>query len=76
MALFYQIETKVLKQSVRRNIIRIPYDFMFELNENEYNYLTSQIVTLDSKVEEKIQNTCPLPLQKKRNCNSFNPIAL
>lgn len=42
----YQIETKVLKQAVRRNLNRFPEDFMFELSKNEYDSLRSQIVTL------------------------------
>jgi hypothetical protein len=45
LALLYELETKVLKQAVRRNIIRFPDDFMFELNESEFIALRSQIVT-------------------------------
>jgi hypothetical protein len=45
LALLYEIETKVLKQSVKRNISRFPEDFMFELSLNEFNNLRSQIVT-------------------------------
>ena len=45
LALMYNIETKVFKQSVRRNINRFPEDFMFELTEIEFNSLRSQIVT-------------------------------
>lgn len=47
LAVLYEIETKVLKQAVRRNIIRFPDDFMFELTEEEYKSLRSQIVTLE-----------------------------
>ena len=43
----YGLATRVLKQSVRRNIERFPDDFMFELTRNEYNYLRSQFVTLE-----------------------------
>jgi len=43
----YGIETRVLKQSVRRNIERFPDDFMFELTRDEYNRLRSQFVTLE-----------------------------
>ncbi|WP_396212878.1 ORF6N domain-containing protein, partial [Flavobacterium sp.] len=32
LALLYGIETRVLKQAVRRNINRFPEDFMFELS--------------------------------------------
>jgi hypothetical protein len=47
LALLYEIETKILKQAVRRNIIRFPDDFMIELTEEEYKSLRSQIVTLE-----------------------------
>jgi len=47
LAGMYGTATKVLKQSVRRNIERFPDDFMFELTREEYNSLRSQIVTLE-----------------------------
>jgi hypothetical protein len=46
LAELYGVETKVLKQAVRRNIKRFPEDFMFELSENENQTLRSQNVTL------------------------------
>lgn len=46
LALLYEIETRVLKQAVRRNIARFPDDFMFELTEEELISLRSQFVTL------------------------------
>ena len=46
LALLYGVETKVFKQSVRRNLIRFPNDFMFELTKLEYDSLRPQIVTL------------------------------
>jgi len=45
LAELYGVETKVLKQAVRRNIDRFPSDFMFELTKDEFNNLRSQIVT-------------------------------
>ena len=49
LAQIYQVETKVLKQAVRRNIGRFPQDFMFEITNEEYNLLKislrSQFVT-------------------------------
>ena len=45
LADLYGVETKVLKQAVRRNIDRFPSDFMFELSEEEFSDLRSQIVT-------------------------------
>lgn len=44
LAKIYEVETRVLKQSVRRNIDRFPEDFMFELTELEMQNLVSQIV--------------------------------
>jgi phage regulator Rha-like protein len=46
LAELYGVETKVLKQAVRRNIDRFPADFMFELTEEENQSLRSQNVTL------------------------------
>ena len=46
LALLYGIETKVLKQSVKRNLSRFQEDFMFELTKIEYDSSRSQIVTL------------------------------
>lgn len=45
LAKLYYVETKVLKQAVRRNIDRFPDDFMFELSSQEFTILRSQIVT-------------------------------
>jgi hypothetical protein len=51
LARLYHIETKVLKQAVRRNTGRFPDDFMFTLSQEEYNLLKisirSQFVTLE-----------------------------
>lgn len=44
----YEVETRVLKQAVRRNIHRFPKDFMFEITRDEYHFLRSQIVTLEN----------------------------
>ena len=45
LAQLYNVETKVLKQAVRRNIDRFPDDFMFELSNEELTILRSQFVT-------------------------------
>ena len=45
LAELYGIDTKVLKQSVRRNIKRFPLDFMFEMLTDEFNEWRSQFVT-------------------------------
>jgi hypothetical protein len=44
LAELYGIETRALKQAVKRNISRFPDDFMFELSEDEIKTLVSQFV--------------------------------
>jgi len=44
LAKLYEVETRVLKQAVRRNMERFPEDFMFELTEDEIHNLTSHFV--------------------------------
>ena len=44
LAKMYEVETRVLNQSVKRNIERFPKDFMFQLTENEWNIMSSQFV--------------------------------
>ena len=44
LAELYGIETRALKQAVRRNLDRFPRDFMFELTDNEVDILVSQNV--------------------------------
>jgi phage regulator Rha-like protein len=45
LAELYDVPTKVLKQSVKRNIERFPGDFMFEMSSEELENWRSQIVT-------------------------------
>ena len=45
LAELYQVETRVLNQAVKRNISRFPPDFMFQLTAQEWENMSSQIVT-------------------------------
>jgi hypothetical protein len=45
LAKMYQVETKRLKESVRRNKRRFPSDFMFELSTEEWVVLRSQFAS-------------------------------
>ena len=49
LADLYHIETKVLKQAVKRNIKRFPTDAMFILTKDEFESLRSQIVTSNKR---------------------------
>lgn len=44
LAGMYEVETRVLNQSVKRNSKRFPLDFMFQLTQNEWEILKSQFV--------------------------------
>ena len=44
LAVLYEIETRVLNQSVKRNYKRFPIDFMFQLTDKEWQTMSSQIV--------------------------------
>lgn len=48
LAELYLVETKVLNQAVKRNIERFPENFMFQLNETEFEKWRSQFVTSNS----------------------------
>jgi len=65
LAAMYGIETKVLKQSVRRNIERFPLDFMFELTREEYNSLRSQFVTLENRGKGKHSKYLPFAFSEQ-----------
>lgn len=45
LAALYEVETKRLKEAVKRNIERFPEDFMFELTKDEFDNLRTQIAT-------------------------------
>ena len=51
LANMYGVETKALIQAVKRNILRFPEDFMFQLSKEEFLFWKSQIVT--SKADMK-----------------------
>ena len=48
LAQLYKTETRVLKQSVRRNIKRFPKDFMFQLTKAEWKELITTCDNLGS----------------------------
>ncbi len=48
LAVLYGVETKRLKEAVKRNIERFPDDFMFELTLDEWDSLRTQFATLTS----------------------------
>ncbi len=49
LAELYGVETKRLKEAVRRNSKRFPLDFMFEMTKEEFQNWRSQIATSNSE---------------------------
>ena len=52
LAELYGVETKRLKEAVRRNISRFPPDFMFEMNKEEFENWRTQFAS--SNLEDKM----------------------
>ena len=50
LAIFYQVETRALKQAVKRNSVRFPFDFMFQVTEEEVDLMVSQNVIPNKQV--------------------------
>ena len=50
LAQLYQVETRALKQAVKRNMDSFPSDFKFVLNAKEIKYLVSQNVIPSKQV--------------------------
>ena len=44
IAEFYGVETRILNQAVKRNTNRFPKEFMFQMNDDEFEKWKSQIV--------------------------------
>jgi hypothetical protein len=66
LAALYDVPTKVLNQSVKRNIKRFPDDFMFQLTIKEWQGMRSQIVTAYS-TDEPMRSQIVTTYQNKRN---------
>ncbi len=57
LAELYETETRILKQSVKRNIKRFPKDFMFQLTKNEWQ----ELITNCDKLPESIKYSPSTP---------------
>src|SRR5690348_1365578 len=56
LAELYGVTTKALNQAMKRNIERFPPDFSFQLTKEQWDFLRSQIVTLEKKEMESPEN--------------------
>ena len=73
LAALYQVETRVLKQAVRRNLERFPEDFLFRLTLEESNLLiyngVSQIVIPLGTILA-VRKCLPLPSRGLQCCQA------
>ncbi|PXV68744.1 ORF6N domain-containing protein [Dysgonomonas alginatilytica] len=58
LAELYDVKTKVLKQAVKRNVLRFPSDFMFELTDNEW----SELVTNCDRLPKTLKHSSVNPM--------------
>ena len=59
LAEMYEVETRRLKEQVKRNIERFPHDFMFQLSKSEW----TELIAICDKLPEKITHT-PVSLER------------
>ncbi len=59
LAELYQVPTKSLNLSVKRNLKRFPFDFMFQLSKDEWISLRFQIETLDNSLRSQNETLEP-----------------
>ena len=57
LAELYQVETRALKQAVKRNVDRFPSDFMFELTKNEWK----ELITICDNLPQTVKFSPALP---------------
>lgn len=50
LAILYKVETRSLKQAVKRNILRFPKDFMFQLTKQEWQ----ELITICDKLPRQL----------------------
>jgi len=78
LARLYQVETRVLNQSVKRNIKRFPPDFMFQLTEDEWITNSSQIVMTSNRPKSALPYAFTeqgVAMQQEENLGAVNDLS-
>ena len=71
LATLYEVETRVLKQSVRRNEYRFPFDFMFKLTEVEWKEVITNCDNLPESIKYSPQTPFAFSEQNKAMLSSM-----
>ncbi len=66
LAKLYEVETRVLNQTIKRNINRFPSEFMFRLNKSEWEHIQEYLNTQAQNVNMSSQNVMTLPKQRPK----------
>lgn len=69
VANIYHCETKYANRVVKRNIERFPEEFCFQLNENEFEVLRCQFVTLNENGRGQYREYLPYIFTEQRIIN-------
>ena len=69
VANIYHCETKYANRVVKRNIERFPEEFCFQLNENEFEVLRWQFVTLNENGRGQHREYLPYVFTEQRIIN-------
>lgn len=56
LAEMYGVEIRRLNEQVKRNITRFPHEFMFQINESEFDFIRSQYAIIESEESIRSQN--------------------
>ena len=78
LARLYQVETRVLNQSVKRNLKRFPSDFMFQLTEEEWLTNSSQIVMTSNRPKSALPYAFTeqgVAMQQEENLAAVNDLS-
>lgn len=70
LAALYEVSTKALNQSVKRNVKRFPKDFMFRLTPEEWQDMWSQTVTTLNNLNTTRSQTVTTFQQSRRKDNT------
>lgn len=68
LAVMYEVETRALKQAVKRNMSRFPEDFMFELTKSEWQ----EVITICDNLPQTVKFSPALPFAFTELCKGLH----
>ena len=68
LATLYQVETRALKQAVKRNILRFPDDFMFQLTKQQWQ----EVITICDNLSQTAKYSPATPFAFSELCKALH----